>query len=86
MEFYRRLGFIKFSRVEDFYPIDGKNHDAFLYLMYFNGGQEPPPDPPGMLEKVWDWISDLINKVADLTFGDGTESDSESDAPEDNLV
>ena len=78
MDFYSRLGLIKFGRVPDFYPIEGKNHDAFVYVMYINGGEPPPPEPPGLIEKVWGWITKALTVVADFAFGDNADDDEDA--------
>ena len=82
MDFYVRQGFFRFSRVEDFYPIDGESHDALIYAMYLNGGQPPPPEPPGLAEIVWDWLATAISSFASLAFGEEEEADYEADESE----
>ena len=91
MDFYSKLGLIQFGRVADFYPIEGKNHDAFVYVLYMNGGEPPPPEPPGLMEKVWDWISRAITVVAVFAFGEEEEEPAKEDtsalsAKEEDLV
>lgn len=77
--FYKRLGFQKHSRVADFYPIEGNNHDAFVYLKYMNGGEPPLPEPPSVLESFWDWFSGAVERLAVLAFGERKLSYNESE-------
>lgn len=63
-------GLSKFRKVPDFYPIDGKSHDAFIFVIYINGGVPPPPESPGFLEKFIGWISIAWKTVANFAFGE----------------
>jgi len=88
MRFYERLGLQQFNRVVDFYPINGENHDAFIYVLYINGGTPPPPEPPGIMEQVLDWFSNAFSRVLGRVFGenDVDEEEEEEFVKEDELV
>ena len=77
MDFYVRMGFTRFARVEDFYPISGESHAALVYLVYLNDGKPPPPEPPGLLETMWDWLSNTIDSIASLAFGSDEDGEEE---------
>jgi hypothetical protein len=83
MDFYARMGFTRFSKIEGFYPINSVTHDAFVYLQYINGGQPPPEEPPGMLETLWDWLSNTISSLASLALGPSKRNGSPAAAEAD---
>jgi ribosomal protein S18 acetylase RimI-like enzyme len=42
IRFYERLGFWRVQEIPDYYTIDGKNHNCYLYAKYFNGKRKQP--------------------------------------------
>mmetsp|Transcript_32319 Transcript_32319/g.43006 ORF Transcript_32319/g.43006 Transcript_32319/m.43006 type:complete len:381 (-) Transcript_32319:200-1342(-) len=39
IQFYERLGFVRVKEIEDYYRINGKNHNCYLYARYFHGNK-----------------------------------------------
>lgn len=37
IHFYEKLGFYRVKEIQDYYKIDGKNHNCYLYAKYFHG-------------------------------------------------
>ena len=41
MVFYERMGYTRTEHLRDHYYINGRNYDAFVYILYINGGKPP---------------------------------------------
>lgn len=37
IRFYEKLGFYRVKEIQDYYKIDGENHNCYLYAKYFHG-------------------------------------------------
>mmetsp|Transcript_36923 Transcript_36923/g.89670 ORF Transcript_36923/g.89670 Transcript_36923/m.89670 type:complete len:365 (-) Transcript_36923:1519-2613(-) len=59
IRFYERLEFWRVQEIEDYYTIDGKKYNCYLYARYFNGNR----GHLGPVKAFTGWISSIWNKA-----------------------
>ena len=68
IRFYEREGFRNLGTLENYYFIDGVNHDAFLFVLHVNGATVPVP----VLEQIGEWVVDKLGMFGEfMGFGKG---------------
>ena len=51
--FYKKFNFSRFSRIRDFYTVNNRPQDGYLYVLYINDGLPPSPQDKSCLRSAF---------------------------------